>query len=114
MHGALWDLTPAYEADVDAETVLNVYEGSAYRTMNIEVVHDILGKLEAFTYYLVNRFPQSPPGRAYRALIAEGYRDFSIPRSQLCQAVLEAERKDREFLGDACDEPWRYDFERRR
>ena len=110
LFGALWDITP------ECEAALDLYEGypSHYLKKNITVVHDILGEVAAFSYCMASRWVQSPPAAAYRALIEKGYRDFSIPQSQLRRAVAESERQDREFIDPACDEPWRYDYERRR
>lgn len=110
MSVALWDITP------ECEAALDLYEGypSHYMKKNITVAHDILGEVDAFAYCMASRWVQCPPAAAYQALIEKGYDDFYIPQSQLISAVLEAERNDREFIDHACDEPWRYDFERHR
>ena len=110
MYGALWEITP------ECEAALNLYEGypSHYMKKNIMVAHNILGEVAAFTYCMASRWAQCPPAAAYRVLIEEGYRDFSIPKSQLSSAIVESLRQDREYINNGCNDPWSSDYERRR
>jgi gamma-glutamylcyclotransferase (GGCT)/AIG2-like uncharacterized protein YtfP len=88
VHGALWVITPECEASLDA------FEGfpHLYDKKSVNVTYEDCDDLEAMVYVLRRKTAFKPPAADYAKLISQGYRDFSIPMSQLSDAVEEAER----------------------
>ncbi len=87
--GALWTITPGCEASLDE------YEGHPflYQKKIVAVIHQIHGEMKAMAYVLRRKTTLKPPAVRYVELISKGYRDFSIPMSQLFNAVNEAKRE---------------------
>ncbi len=86
--GALWEITD------ECEAALDVYEGynarvplrGMYRKEFVKVRgHD--GKFRRALVYVMNRGRISPPQTYYLEVIAEGYRDFALPKKALLAAV---------------------------
>jgi len=94
VYGALWTIT------LECEAALDDYEGfpHLYEKKPINVTHEDCGDLVAMVYIMRRKTTLEPPADGYVELISEGYRDFSIPMSQLSNAVEEAEREYNEEI----------------
>jgi hypothetical protein len=71
--GALWEITTECEENLD------VFEGFPYLYTKIHLTHQGLD----FMAYVMNDDPPAPPARSYFDTIAQGYRDWNLPLTEL-------------------------------
>jgi hypothetical protein len=87
VHGALWELDDAGQADIDRRE--GYVEGRAHNHYNCVLVPVDNGdeRVQAFMYTMARPALEQPPGWNYLKLLLNGYKHFGLPLKALLAAV---------------------------